>query len=165
MCSKLELDFDARADRLRHTWGTPHQLLARFELPYDARSNDLVGGELTLAQGPVRLSFGFVCYGWDLEDFANRLEALHETLDGDATFINQEGSVEIALHVADRGLGLISVSVRLEPHVVCAVTEDRDSRTLEFDGFAIDQSYLPGLAAQIRRFLTDNCICTRHPMM
>lgn len=162
--AELKLDLDPRAERVCKSWGHRHRLLLRFTYPSKEESNQLVNGGVTLARGPLELSYRFTCYGSDLQEFADRLMSLHRSLTGEAAFISQDGSVEVVLRMANVGAGMMDVSVRLEEGSVSAVDESQiDDNVLTFDGFAIDQSYLPGLAAEVRAFLAENRISVKHP--
>ena len=163
--SKLQLDLDSSATWIRQSWGQRHALCLSFSYPYDENSEELIAGRACLLRGPIELSYDFVCVGYDLKEFANRLARLHANLDGIASFIPEDGCIEVLLQVVDRGIGLIGVTLSIEEHVTSVIDEELIHQRIKFDGFGIDQSYLPGLGAQLRTFLSDNAISTRHPML
>ncbi len=145
--------------------GSPHELRVRFEFPWDWPAYEgLVRGFVVANDGALRVEYGFLCFGWDLTNFAEDIRRFHAAYDGKAMFVNAEGSVELTLVVRDRGRGLIAVSVRMERHGASFRTVPPARAWIELDRFEIEQSYLPGMVERIRDFLACTGISTDlHP--
>ena len=106
--------------------------------------------------GPLELNSRSRCYGYDLAEFARELEELHARYEGSAKFINQVGSFELRLTLADRARGILAVIARYEHDTDCM-------SPVELRCFRLEQSYLSGLLSNIRRFLAESGISTIHP--
>ena len=107
-------------------------------------------------QGPLELVARTLCYGYDLAEFARELERLRTRYDGSAEFVNQVGSFELRLTVADKAHGILAVVGRYEHDTDCM-------SPVELRCFQLEQSYLPSLISDIRRFLTESGVSTTHP--
>jgi hypothetical protein len=145
MGESLELLLDTEERQCR--------LCFRYPSPASGPAGPLVAGSLEVESGPLRLSYRFVCFGYDLDDFAAQLGRLHAALAGEARFVNQEGSVCVTLGAAPRG----RLAVRVE-------LEQRPAEVIRLAGWAVEQSFLPGMAEAIDRFLAANGVERRHPM-
>jgi len=106
--------------------------------------------------GPLELNTRTPCYGYDLAEFARELEQFHARYDGGARFLNQLGSFELRLTLADKARGILDVAARYEHDTECI-------SPVELQCFRLEQSYLPGLLSDIRRFLAESGISTTHP--
>jgi len=111
---------------------------------------------LHVLQHNLRLTFNWGCWGCDLVRFADELERLHATLEGEALFWDLDQVVEIPIRVTHRARGRLAVEVRIDRRPA-----EQDSITLR--GFEIEQSYIPGMVRDIRRFITDSGIYVRPP--
>lgn len=165
MCIQIEIDLDSAADRVHQMHGVPHELRLALRSPADSGDDSLIGGAITIRQLSLSLDYGFVCFGWDLVQFAESLRELHATLEGDAEFTNQEGSICIRLHAVDAGRGTIGVDVSLQQNVLSPFTEDWSYPHLRMQGFGTEQSYLPMIANQIDAFLHETAVNLEHPML
>lgn len=130
----------------------------RFEYPSvrPGPAGPLIDGRVHLTSGSLRLQYGFLCFGYDLDEFARQLGRLHAALDGEARFSNQEGDVAVALGVASRGRGRLAVRIDLSPY---------GGDPIRLGGWVVEQSYIPGMVADAHRFLTVNGIECEHPML
>ena len=126
----------------------------RLILHADGRPNPHL--TLHVQQDNLQLTFKWGCWGCDLVRFADELERLHATLEGEALFWDLDQVVEIPIRVAHRGRGRLAVEVRIDRRPA-----EQDSITLR--GFEIEQSYLPGIVRDIRRFIADSGIYVRPP--
>jgi hypothetical protein len=160
----LELKL-ADSDYGNSQWGVGEVL--RLQLSYWPEKPALVSGNVRLKQGSLSLEYGFLCYGYDLQQFADSLSRLHATESDRAEFINQAGNIEIVITLVDPASGGHEVSVRLEQiqQSPFAGADDFDLSRHNYRGFGIDQSYLPGMAASIMQFLRTWNISVVHPMM
>ena len=129
-----------------------------FRLTLAAASGSTAFVDLTLemVQWNLRLEYRWGCCGADLVRFADSLERLHATLEGEALFYDLDQVVELTFRIADRGRGRLSVEGRIDQHV------DRGIRNLiPLRGFELEQSYVPGIVRDIRQFVSEFEICTR----
>jgi hypothetical protein len=131
----------------------------------------LVSGTVALAFDGGTANTSFVCFGYDLSTFAGQLERLHRDLKGIAEFINQEGTIRIAISVADPRRGRLAVGGEIEfshfprsDEVLVGVLPHSGGR-LAFDGFVCEQSYLPGFVDDIQDFLRRSQTSLEHPML
>jgi hypothetical protein len=130
-----------------------------FEYPSDTRSfgDPLIGGTARVEQGPLRLEYRFVCFGYDLSVFAAALRLLRADPGSPAGFANQEGSVRVRLGPWG-GRGRVPAAVAVE-------LPGDGAGWAELGGFAVEQSYLPGMAESVERFLTESGVTVTHPML
>lgn len=113
----------------------------------------------------VVLDYMFVCHGYDLHQFAESLQQLHSCADNCASFVNQEGNVEIAITVADRGRGWHNVRVRLQQMIQSPFTNATEFVWLDFGGFGIEQSEFSEMIRGISQFIRTWELPIEHPMM
>src|SRR4051812_29563145 len=88
---------------------------------------------------------------------ARRLESLHARYEGVARFSNQNSEIQIELSLAHPGRGIIGIVATVEqwvgwPADYAPVRQQAERRSLVFQGFTIEQSYLPSLVTEIRQF-------------
>jgi hypothetical protein len=130
----------------------------------------LISGAVALTVGGTA-STSFLCFGYDVSEFASQLERLHRDLKGMAEFINQESTVRIAISVADPRRGRLAVGGEIEfPYFpatdnVLVGMLSRPGARLTFDGLACEQSFLPGFVHDIRQFLRSSRVSLEHPML
>jgi hypothetical protein len=111
-----------------------------------------------MVQWNLQVTYHFGCCGDDLVRFADSMERLHAILEGEAVFYDLDQVVELRFKVADRGRGRISVEGTIDQHV------NREIRNLiPLRGFELEQSYVPGIVREIRRFISDYEICASAP--
>lgn len=108
------------------------------------------------SQDPLELNTRTLCYGYDLAEFARELEQFHARYDDNARFINQVGTFELRLTLDDKSRGILEVVARYEHDTDCM-------SPVELRCFRFEQSYLPGLLSDIRRFLAESGVSTTHP--
>lgn len=124
---------------------------------------------LTLNAGDIALHT--LCFGFDLERFAAQIEELHHTFDGEASFCNAEGSIHIKMVMAKQSRGRLALGGKIEflhfpePALLCVGFRDKPGGDLVFDGLITEQSRLPDLIRDIRRFVQDEGISTMNPML
>ena len=92
--------------------------------------------------GSVRVS-GPILHLGEVAGFLSTTESLHATLEGEAVLGTMEPNLRVALAVADRR-GTIDVEVKITPN---HLAQDHVFR------FALDQSHLPRIAADLRAVL------------
>jgi hypothetical protein len=131
-----------------------------FAYPSDSRGigGPLIDGSLWVGRGPLRLEYRFVCYGYDLAEFAAALRGLHADFGCPAEFANQEGTVRVRLGPGGGRRGRVPAAVGVE-------LLGEGCGWAELGGFAVEQSYLPGLAASAERFLAESGVDLTHPML
>ena len=132
-------------------------------------SAGLVAVELQLSADSAAFETSLLCFGCDIKDFADRLEELHDRLEGSARFVNQEGSIQIEVSVADWSRGRLAVGLQIElipvdwEAPIAGLLEKPGGRFV-LDGLVLEQSYLPDIIQQMRSFVRDAGISTVHPM-
>jgi hypothetical protein len=112
--------------------------------------------------------FSVLCFGFDIAKFCDALEECHRTLKGCAEFVNQEGSIQLLVTVADAGRGQLAVGGQIDlPRGEAATVGLLPSPGMRFtfDGSCLEQSYVPNILQQLRGYLRDNGISTTHPML
>jgi hypothetical protein len=112
---------------------------------------------LHMVQWNLELKYRWQCCGEDLVRFADSLDRLHSTLEGEAIFWDLDQVVELTIKVADRTRGRISIDGRIDHGV------DRIRTRIPLHGFEIEQSYVPGIVRDIQRFVSECEICTLSP--
>lgn len=135
--------------------------------PGDGQTCDAVA---RIRQGRLDLTFSFLCFGYDLAEFARELELLHARYEGTASFVNQAGNVRLGCSLVHPARGIIGVVVALEhwqawPADFPPLPQVTELRSMMFHGFTIEQSYVPQVVARIQRFLVATGISTVHPMI
>lgn len=156
MSINLDLDLNSAAPGA-------HELRLRFLWPTDF--DHIVGGTVLIRQHSISVSHAFRCYGVDLNTFCCDLRTLHSTLEGTATFVDQEGSVELCVSMADPSRGQVNVSAKFEHQIESPFSSEPSFKWMSFTGFGIDQSCLPQLALQIDSFLLQTGVKTEHPTL
>jgi hypothetical protein len=117
-----------------------------------------LGLTLHVKQWNLELTYHWGCDGEDLVRFADSLERLHGTLEGEAIFWDLDQVVELTFKVADRARGRISVEGRIDQRL------DRGIRNLiPLRGFELEQSYVHGIVRDIRRFISESGISILPP--
>src|SRR5262249_42673174 len=120
----------------------------RMTLAASSGSTAFVDLTLHMVQWNLQVTYHFGCCDDDLVRFADSLEQLHATLEGEALFYDLDQVVELKFTVSDRGRGRISVEGRIDQHV------HREVRNLiPLRGFELEQSYVPGIVRDIRQFV------------
>ena len=135
--------------------------------PGEGRTFD---GLLRIHQRALDLSFLFSCFGYDLAEFARELESFHSRYEGSARFRDQSGEVDLEFALVHPVRGTIGITATLGHWVAWPadwkpVRQQADNRSLIFQGFTIEQSYLPSLVTQVRQFLAETGVSTVHPMI
>ena len=118
-----------------------------------------------VGQGRMNVDLSTMCYGYDLERFADALEKLHSHYKGSALFSNQLQDLEIELKLADQARGRVEVSLRHQHFISAGDSSVPHTSNLDAGGFLTDQSFLMGYTRDIRAFLKENGISTKHPHM
>ena len=167
MCIQFELDLDTAAARLRQTHDVSHELKFTLRVPDNsAFANDrLIDGSITMRQLSLTLEYRFVCFGWDLAQFAVALRELQTNHIGTAEFTNQEESLRIRLSANDRRQDVVAVDASLQQYVLSTCTEEWSYPYLEFEGFGVDRAHMSTMVTQIESFLSETGINTEHPMI
>jgi hypothetical protein len=150
----LEVRFDHHADEADFT----QKLRLRIAFEPETDPWYLLTGKVTLQEASLGVEYGFFCFGFDLAEFARSLRSFHQRLDGSAEFVNQKGSVRIAMKLVDHNRRICSevhLWRFLDPKLSNAGPD-----WISFGGFRTDQSYLPGIIDQIQSFIDDNGIPT-----
>ncbi|MEY2407714.1 MAG: hypothetical protein QOF48_384 [Verrucomicrobiota bacterium] len=155
------------SDTLTVTFANEESRLELLFTPDEERTFDLVA---RIHQRTVELTFSSYCCGYDLAEFTRELESFHARYEGAARFINQTGDIQIELSLVHPGRGIIGVVATLEhwvpwPADYAPVRQQAERRSLVFQGFTMEQSYLPSLVTQIREFIAETGISTIHPMI
>jgi len=141
-----------------HAAGTITGQALRLTLSATSGPTAFVDLTLHMVQWSLQLTYIWSCCGEDLVRFADALERLHASLEGEAIFWDLDQVVELTFKVADRTRGRISVEGRIDQNL------DRGIRNqIPLRGFEIEQSYLPGVIRDIRRFVSESEICTLSP--
>jgi hypothetical protein len=141
---ELLLDTEARQAHLRFCYPSKN-----------ISGGTLIDGTVQVIQESLRLEYAFVCFGFDLLEFANDVRRIHSDLTGVARFVNQEGSVRVTIGTGTIGRGRLAVGVELQ----------QAEAPIHLAGFQLDQSYLPGMAQAIERFLIATAVDCAHPML
>jgi len=157
---RVELHFGEAEERAAKI-GCPKQLVLAFEYPWDwPPERGLLGGSVIFEEALIEGRVNFLCFGWDVQSFADSIEEFHASYGGQAQFMNREGSVELLLSVHDRGRGIIEATLRvfrLDAHLRGTPP---DACWVSFGGFGLDQSCLPGLVRDLREFLERTGVST-----
>jgi hypothetical protein len=143
---------------------------SRLELVLAPAKDRILDAAVLIQQGALALTFSSYCFGYDLAEFANELEVFHRRYEGVARFVNQAGDMELEFSVVHPGRGIIGVIAKLEhmatwPRDSAPTQEKFEQRKLEFQGFTIEQSFLPSLVTRIREFIDETGVSTIHPMI
>lgn len=117
---------------------------------------------LAVAVDSVKFSAETLCYAYDLAEFARELETLHTRYDGSARFANQLSDFALILTLTNKTRGIISVTAYYTLH---SFGDEINQLEFEFPFFQLDQSYLPGMIADIREFLAETGVDTTHPFL
>lgn len=117
----------------------------------------------------AEVTTGLRCFGYDIAEFAQRLEMLHKRLEGSATFDNQVGEIRVEITCVDSRRGRLAVGVTFEllhfgRNAAVAGVLDKAGGNVSFDGLVLEQSYLPSIIQQLLAFLRDSGVSTSHPM-
>jgi hypothetical protein len=148
----------------------------RYEINFGTITGDHVKCNLTLSTPDHNIQCGCAFYGIDILNFAGSLEALHETLVGSTRLCDWDGEVLLCFTPVNRGRGHIALGGKLHAavHWTDVRTEDNfisppmygDAAGIKitFEGLIIDQSYLPNIIRDSRRFLTETGISTKSPV-
>jgi hypothetical protein len=142
----------------------------RLELQFTPGEGRTLDTVVHVHQGTLDLTFSSYCFGYDLAEFARELESFHARYEGVARLINQIGDIQIELSLVHPARGIVGVVATLEhwvawPADYAPVRQQAERRALVFQGFTIEQSYLPSLVTQIRQFLDETGVSTIHPMI
>jgi len=143
---------------------------SRLELRLTPREGRTFETIVRVHQGTLDLTFSSYCFGYDLAEFARELGSFHARYEGVARLINQTGDIQIELSLIHPARGIVGVVATLEhlvarPADYAPVRQQAERRVLVFQGFTIEQSYLPSLVTQIREFLAKTGVSTIHPMI
>jgi hypothetical protein len=145
----VELQLDTESQQVRLVFAYPSKV--------HGGSIPLIDGTVKVEQGSLRLEYRFLCFGYDLAEFAVALRRLHADWGSPAEFVNQEGNVHVRLGPGGGRRGRLPVVVSVE-------FPGEGSRSVEFGGFAVEQSYLPDMARSLERFLAESGVAADHPM-
>jgi hypothetical protein len=142
---------------------------SRLELQFTTGEGRTLEMAVRVHQGALNLAFSSYCFGYDLAEFVRELVSFHTRYEGTARFVNQTGDIQIELSLAHPGRGIIGVVAMLEhwvawPADYAPVRQGAERRSLVFQGFTMEQSYLPSLVAQMRQFLAETGVSTAHPI-
>jgi hypothetical protein len=143
---------------------------SRLELQFKSSEGRTFDTIVRVSQGKLALMFSSYSFGYDLAEFARELESFHARYEGVARLINQTGDIQVELSLLNPSRGTVGVVAKLEhyfpwPADYAPACQQARGGALVFQGFTIDQSYLPSLVAQIREFLAETGVSTVHPMI
>lgn len=155
------------SDKLTVTFKNEENRLELQFTPNEGRTFDTV---VCIRQGKLNLMFSSCSFGYDLAEFARELESFHARYEGVARLINQTGDIQVELSLVNPSRGIGGVVATLEHYVpwpadYAPVSQQTAGSALVFQGFTIEQSYLPSLVIQIREFLAETGVSTIHPML
>jgi hypothetical protein len=151
-----------------------HTAQAQYNIDLGKITDDHVKCDLTLSTPDHNIQSGCIFYGFDVLTFAESLEALHQTLSGSARLCDWDGEVLLCFTALDHGHIALGGKLHAAVHWTDIRSEDNFIGTpmygdaagikITFEGLLLDQSYLPAIIRDCRRFLSETGISTKSPM-
>jgi hypothetical protein len=146
---------------------------AKIEIDLGAMQRDYVGdaafcSNVRLQAAEQSFEWQGMLYGHSLKHFANELERMHASLNGSARLDDWDCEKLLCLTVIHRGRGQIAIGGRFEAatfwthiasedrFVQSTPVRGRSGIVTSFEGFVLDQSFVPPIVSAIRRFLGDD---------
>jgi hypothetical protein len=124
--------------------------------------------ELPASDWSIDLPCAFV--GQELLQFATRLSEIHDRLAGCARLLSFDEGTEITVTITGPHRGTATVAGKckwLLPGVgygsSIGETSQNPTVQLQFDGFYLDQSYLPDIAGQLHQTIIETGVLTESP--